>query len=113
MLELRSCGIGDEGAIAISSALIARRGYAPLAHLVLSFNKDIGEAGVDAAQGSGAVELWKVDAHRPERRFGLSGNALSSLSARPHTRGQAGSRWSSCGHKVCIRPSRCASPTLR
>ena len=81
VLELRSCGIGDEGAIAIASALIARRGYAPLAHLVLSFNKDIGEAGVDALRK--AAEQWSCGRLT---RIDLSGASASAatLSACQH-----------------------------
>ena len=62
-LKLRSCGIGDDGASAIASAIAARRGNAPLTHLDLSFNSGIGAVGVDALRdaasrcGSGKLAL--------------------------------------------------------
>ena len=64
-LELRACGVGDEGAAAIATALSARRRQAPLAHLNLSFNPAIGTDGVDAlrqaaAQCSGG-KLRRID----------------------------------------------------
>lgn len=53
-LEMRSCGVGNAGASQIAAALTARR-VAPLEHLDLSFNPQIGTTGVEALRDAAAV----------------------------------------------------------